>query len=151
MKRFYRYVAFAVMAVLLTGLLFACVNDVEAEDELTLPAETTIATTIATTTTTQPVQPIDSNNPLVGAWVTQEGGGSVFAQREHRNWAMLEFFADNTGHWEDGYNGGEFTWQVVGGKVLYITGSPVEGVYNMEYNGNEMRLDGILFTRTMIY
>ena len=149
-----RYTALTIAALLFTVLLFGCTNNAQPEEPTTTAAPTAVT----------PVRPIDPDNPLIGAWVTQEGG-SVFT-REGRGFAMLEFFDDHTGALGCGYFGFDFTWQAVGDElrildelpqdvrqmceidhVLRITDSPIQSAYAMELDGNELRLDGILFVR----
>ena len=126
------------------------------------PVGEEIATTTEQTTTTQqptttawyaaiaPIPPSNLDNLLVGMWLTQEGGG-VFT-REGRGFAVLEFFEDNTGEQECGYNGFDLRWRVQDETLtlaLYTIHGEFwqENIYAMELGERTMRLNGVLFTR----
>jgi len=147
-----RYLTLTLITLLFAALFFGCTSDAPPEEPATTAPPTTIeATTTTTTTTTVPVEPIDPDNPLVGHWITNEGGGSIFVGREGRVWAMLEFSHD-TVYWEDRYNGATFSWRITGDTIRFYGASDnwasfMETNYSMQLNGNELRLDGILFTR----
>jgi len=144
MKHTGRYISFMAIALLFSWLFFGCVDSGEPEESATVAA-----TTVTTTEPLPPAEPIDPDNPLVGAWITQEGGG-VFT-REGRGFAELVFFGNHTGKQECGYHSYDLIWQVTMEGLMIERSSDdfIEAhVYTMELNGNELRLDGILFTRT---
>jgi len=130
-------IALMIAALLCAVLFFGCANNTAPKEP---PAEIPTATT-----TTLPVEPSDPNNPLIGKWVTQEGG---FCCREHRGFALFEFNEDNTGWQHCGYNSFAFTWQLTDNELIFAA-SFIDDTYSisMELDGNSLRLDGILFTR----
>lgn len=149
-----RYLSLAIVSLFFVALLFGCVSDAAPEEERATEEPTTTTTMQTTAETAQPVQPIDPDNLLLGAWVTLEGG---FCCRELRPFAMLTFFSDYTGTLECGYNTRTLTWQIATVAeaetyeltiVSMLPGSePVGSSYIMELDENELRLDGVLFTR----
>jgi len=139
--------------VLGIALLFFAACAAPAEEEL--PTDV-VETTEETTTTAAcyagiaPVPPPNPDNWLVGTWLTQEGGG-VFT-REGRGFAELEFFEDNTGKQECGYNAFDLRWRVLEETLalaLYTIHGEFwqEDIYVMELSEHTLRLNGVLFMR----